>query len=254
MAWLIAPRESLHRASVILALTALVSGVCAPIGRAEARPAPVDLHALELEPRPLTSSLFSRRSAVLLLAGGAIAAASVPGEDPDFAAVSLDQGPFEALADPGNVFGSGAASASVALGLLAAGRSTGREDLWGAGQDMTRAVVLSGALVAGTKVLVGRTRPNGGAYSFPSGHTANAFTMATVLDAHFGHRVGLPAFALACGTALGRMEDRKHYLSDVVFGASVGLAVGLAVSESSTSRFRPQLDVRGSRAGLTVHF
>ena len=75
-----------------------------------------------------------------------------------------------------------------------------------------------------------------------------------MLDSHFGHRVGVPAYALAGVTAIGRMEAHRHYLSDVVFGASVGLAVGLAVSESSPSRFRPELDVRGNGAALTVRF
>jgi membrane-associated phospholipid phosphatase len=145
-------------------------------------------------------------------------------------------------------------SSSLALGLLTAGWTTGRPELSAAGVDLTRGLVVSAAIVGGTKMLVRRTRPDGDAYSFPSGHTANAFTIATVLDSHFGHRVGVPAYALAGVTAIGRMEAHRHYLSDVVFGATVGLAVGLAVSDSSPSRFRPELDVRGNGAALTVRF
>jgi membrane-associated phospholipid phosphatase len=216
--------------------------------------------ALEQEPAPdfhapsFTRALFSKRTAALLLVGGAIAAASVPGEDADYAAATLKHSPVESVYDFGNVYGTGAVSSSLALGLLTAGWTTGRPELSAAGVDLTRGLVVSAAIVGGTKMLVRRTRPDGDAYSFPSGHTANAFTIATVLDSHFGHRVGVPAYALAGVTAIGRMEAHRHYLSDVVFGATVGLAVGLAVSDSSPSRFRPELDVRGNGAALTVRF
>jgi membrane-associated phospholipid phosphatase len=205
-------------------------------------------------PPSLAGALFSKRSAAILLVGGAIAAASVQGEDADYAARSLQNSPVESLYDFGNVYGTGAVSSSLALGLLTAGWSSGRPELTAAGQDLVRGLVVSGLIVGGTKMLVDRTRPDGDRYSFPSGHSANAFAVATILDSHFGHRVGIPAYALAGATAIGRMEARRHYLSDVVFGASVGLAVGFAVTESSPSRYRPELEVRGNGAALTVRF
>jgi membrane-associated phospholipid phosphatase len=36
----------------------------------------------------------------------------------------------------------------------------------------------------------------------------------------------LAGYLLASATMAGRMEDNRHYLSDVVFGATIGLTVG----------------------------
>jgi membrane-associated phospholipid phosphatase len=41
-----------------------------------------------------------------------------------------------------------------------------------------------------------RSRPEGSGYSFPSGHATVTFASATVLQRHFGWKVGLPAYAV----------------------------------------------------------
>ena len=38
--------------------------------------------------------------------------------------------------------------------------------------------------------------------------------------------MGVLAYAIATMTAAARMEDRRHYMRDVTFGAALGLAVG----------------------------
>lgn len=69
-----------------------------------------------------------------------------------------------------------------------------------------------------------------GRYSFPSGHTTEAFAMATVLDQDlrpvFGHWQTPIVYGMALGTAESRMYDAAHYLSDVVLGAGIGWSVG----------------------------
>jgi membrane-associated phospholipid phosphatase len=142
----------------------------------------------------------------------------------------LDVPALDGQADLGNLYGNGALLGGAALGLMVGGRVAGNEALRTTGGEMARALILSGAMVWGLKLAVHRRRPNGGAYSFPSGHSAAAFSVAPVLARRFGWRAGVPAFALAAFTGMGRMEDRRHYLSDVIFGAAVGVAVGEAVS------------------------
>ena len=53
-----------------------------------------------------------------------------------------------------------------------------------------------------------------------------SFASAAVLQEHFGWKVGLAAYAGAAYVATSRLSERQHYLSDVVFGAAVGIAAG----------------------------
>jgi hypothetical protein len=43
-----------------------------------------------------------------------------------------------------------------------------------------------------------------------------------------GNEFGNGAVVAGLGAGMGRMEDRRHYLSDVIFGAALGLTVGAA--------------------------
>ena len=73
----------------------------------------------------------------------------------------------------------------------------------------------------------GRVRPFSGQTAMPSGHTAAAFALATSLGDASGRtlpRIGL--YALATGTAAGRVLGERHWLSDVVAGAAIGILAG----------------------------
>ena len=81
---------------------------------------------------------------------------------------------------------------------------------------------------------VKRTRPfinypdiekvtSGGSYSFPSGHTSDAFSLATsVTLAYPKWYVIVPAFAWAGAVGYSRMDLGVHYPSDVLMGAITG--------------------------------
>lgn len=58
--------------------------------------------------------------------------------------------------------------------------------------------------------------------SFPSGHTATAFTTATVVARYF-KKWAIPALFLACLAGLSRIYLLVHYPSDVVAGALIGI-------------------------------
>ena len=81
-------------------------------------------------------------------------------------------------------------------------------------------------LVYVLKTTLRKTRPDGTAFSFPSGHTANAFAGATMLAIEYGenHRwVPYVSYAFASGIGVMRMANNKHYISDVLFGAGLGI-------------------------------
>ena len=67
--------------------------------------------------------------------------------------------------------------------------------------------------------------------------------------------LALPAYALASLTALARMEDSKHYASDVIAGAFLGIIVGRLVTPSGDNTpHRLQLVAGPSQAGLQLSF
>lgn len=70
-------------------------------------------------------------------------------------------------------------------------------------------------------------RPDGSAYtSFPSGHTAQAFAAATFLAEEYKQTIPwMPyaAYGIAGSVGALRMANNRHYISDVLFGAGLGI-------------------------------
>jgi len=100
------------------------------------------------------------------------------------------------------------------------------------------AALLSGLLVDRAKTISARKRPietlpapaadswrvpehNGRNSSFPSGHAATAFGFARGMSLAFP-AVAPVAYFAAVGTAVSRMHELRHYLSDCTVGALVG--------------------------------
>ena len=82
-----------------------------------------------------------------------------------------------------------------------------------------RPMIVTGAYTSILKYSVQRTRPDGSnSLSFPSGHTSTAFSLAAVANRHYGWKVGVPAYVLASGIGLSRIESNSHHLSDVLGG------------------------------------
>jgi membrane-associated phospholipid phosphatase len=135
------------------------------------------------------------------------------------------------------VFGAGAilGQSPTLLGAAATiyvvGRSKGNPRLSHMGSDLLQSVAIAEGMSQALKVTVRRERPDGsGANSFPSGHAADTFAFATAIERHFGWRGAVPAYAFASYVAASRLHDNVHYLSDVVFGAAVGIIAGRTVT------------------------
>lgn len=64
-------------------------------------------------------------------------------------------------------------------------------------------------------------------FSFPSGHTMTAVSIAVVLSAFYPQLEGTLLFA-ACSIAVSRIVLGMHFLSDVVAGAALGAGLGYA--------------------------
>jgi hypothetical protein len=169
--------------------------------------------------------LPSIETAVILGVGGGLAAA-VHGEAREITRRWSTSAALDRTFEPGAVIGSGLVQAGGALGVYVVGRVLHQEKTVGLGADLVRGQMMNGLLTQGITVAVQRQRPDGANYSFPSGHTSATFTTAAVLQRHFGWKAGVPAYAVAAFVGGSRVQENQHYLSDVVFGAALGIAAG----------------------------
>lgn len=138
---------------------------------------------------------------------------------------------FSAPAVAGSVDQWDKASHLMAAGLpaLAAGMTWQQGDSAG----MQQLVLSLGSTLAATELLkstVQARRPDGSDNkSFPSGHTAMAFSAAAFIERRHGDRLNMsnpawvPAlYGLAALTGLARVEARRHHWEDVLAGAAIG--------------------------------
>ena len=132
-------------------------------------------------------------------------------------------------------------------------------------------------LVLPLKVATGRSRPEEnqgthdfhpfrGGQSFPSGHTTQAFALAAVISEHADRTwVSVLSYGLASGVGLARVEQRKHFMSDVVAGGLIGTFIGKSVvaynqSQRADARskvtmsFAPMLQPGGYGLSVAMRF
>lgn len=89
------------------------------------------------------------------------------------------------------------------------------------------AYALMGTTVYAMKNITKVERPDGSARnSFPSGHTATAFMGAELLRREYwdvSPWIGIAGYAVAAGTGFFRMYNNRHWLTDVIAGAGIGI-------------------------------
>ncbi len=130
------------------------------------------------------------------------------------------------------------------------------------------AVQVNNLLTSGLKSATGRERPDGSDNrSFPSGHSSQAFTRATLACRNVdqipslsnGWRVTLKTSfrVIAAGTAWARVEGGKHWPSDVLFGAALGNFVAIFVHDAflpADSKTRLNATLSRKEASFSVAF
>ena len=154
----------------------------------------------------------------------------------------------------GEWMGSGSIHALSSMSLYSSGKLLNKESWSRLGSEMFSAQFLSSVLSTSLKLTTARTRPDGAPYSFPSGHTTVSFATAGVIWHNCGKTAGVTAQALAAYVALSRLQENKHYVSDIVAGCVLGNYVAYMVSRDtdptgSNIKIRPM--VNGSALGIT---
>jgi membrane-associated phospholipid phosphatase len=142
----------------------------------------------------------------------------------------------------------------AAFTTYAIGRALKKPCAAALGADLVQAQLVAQVFTIGLKQATRRTRPAGSGLSFPSGHTAMAFASATVLQRHFGWKAGIPAYAVASYVAASRVQTRRHYLSDVAFGAALGIVAGrtVPIGHGRELMLTPMALPRGGGASFTL--
>jgi len=164
-------------------------------------------------------------------------------------------------------------AALTMLGLYAGGLA-GDDKMLAAAQDsLITSIIASGIIVTGLKTAVGRARPvaDKGMYyskpfsdpnsSFPSGHSAQAFAVATVLAEHYDETWQQASFySIATLAALARPYHDKHFASDIVASAFISIWTAKRVVRMNRNLRQhdvlvlPSLTPEGAALNLVWHF
>jgi membrane-associated phospholipid phosphatase len=140
---------------------------------------------------------------------------------------------------------------SVSLGVLSVGLISGNNGIKRAGGRLVATVVASAIVMEASKKLIGRSRPNAnaGAYDFhpfttrndstgveqresmPSGHVTAAFAVATsVVDDIHNVPISILLYTWASGAAFSRVYENRHWVSDTVMGAILGITTAKLIN------------------------
>jgi hypothetical protein len=123
------------------------------------------------------------------------------------------------------------------------------------------AYALSAMYTVAIKGITNTSRPTNqfehGHYGFPSYHASSTFSLAAVVDEYYGWQWGVPAYVMAGLVGWSRIDQREHDLSDVLFGAVLGVVVGKTVAavhieRYSNLRVTPYFDPATRTSGVTV--
>ena len=117
---------------------------------------------------------------------------------------------------------------------------------------VARSLIVTGVITTALKMLIGRARPyqskdphrfkpfnfklNSDYMSMPSGHTSSIFAMMTVIAKLYDSwYVKIPAYSFAASVAFQRMDDKKHWSSDLLVGATIGYLIGSTIVKKHRS-------------------
>jgi membrane-associated phospholipid phosphatase len=127
--------------------------------------------------------------------------------------------------------------AGISAATYALGKMRGDKHMRETGWLGLEAIAHTQLIVFGMKQITNRRRPvlddarsgfwNGGD-SFPSGHAATSFAVASVLGYEYRDHIAVPitAYTVAAVVSASRLSARRHWLSDLFVGGSTGFLVG----------------------------
>ncbi|MEM1269404.1 MAG: phosphatase PAP2 family protein, partial [Bacteroidota bacterium] len=197
----------------------------------------------------LAKATFTPRVGLYALGAGVYTAAGAAVDsDLQDAVQDVYSGGFRAVLVAANDLGGPRGAVPVvllAVGSLAVPDTKLQDAAW----TSLQTVVYAGMIGYGLKGLFGRLRPEAtddpyaffettgqnpfvgqGNSSFPSGHTIASFSLITPWVVYYPSPFTYALYALPTATALNRVAIDKHWTTDIVVGALVGISVGRFLS------------------------
>ncbi len=143
----------------------------------------------------------------------------------------------------------------IGLPLTGLGLSLVKKDKAGTYQLLKSFALQTGSTIL-LKRAINRKRPNGGKYSFPSGHTSLSFMGSTFLWKRYGWKYGVPATIAATfvGYSRASIDDPVHHPSDVFAGAAIGVLSSLLFTKVRESGNRIDLIGDTTYVGVNLKF
>ncbi len=155
----------------------------------------------------------------------------------------------------GEPFGNPYVATGLSLGTYIVGKSLNYDQVSDPALVAFQSVIITNTTTFMLKMLFHRQRPREGLepdpnvwygpslednhLSFPSGHTATAFALASSLSTYYSDKkwVGLVLYPLAAITGWSRIYDNEHWFSDVAVGAAIGYFIGRTVAKPELYRW-----------------
>ncbi len=110
------------------------------------------------------------------------------------------------------------------------------------------------AVVFILKPMINERRPDTSGLSFPSGHTAAAFSGAGFLQIRYGWPYGIPAYLLAAYVGFSRVYCYKHWTRDVIGGAAIGMAANVLFTRPYKEKCRIKAFLNKDSGGILTEF
>ena len=168
-------------------------------------------------------------------------------------------------------FGDGGVLLGLSAAVYAAGELSHDDGLRKTALLWLESLATTSLLVWATKVIVGRARPytdesswsfhpfalKSSFWSFPSGHAAAAFSVATTIALQSRSVfVDVIAYSLASLAGFARIHDNVHWASDVFIGAAAGYFIARKIvglnRPGAKSTVRLAFQSSGNRQALTL--
>jgi hypothetical protein len=170
------------------------------------------------------------------------------------------------------LFGDGVALLGLSAAVYTAGEIGHNDGLRKTALLSLESLTTASLLAWTIKVIVGRARPytdessgsfhlfalKSSLWSFPSGHAAAAFSVATTIAMQSRSMfVDMAAYSLACLAGLARVHDNKHWASDVFIGSVLGYFVARKIADLNRPGEKRTLSLEfkcsGGRQALTLN-
>ena len=157
------------------------------------------------------------------------------------AAMDWDSGLFGDFLDLSNEAGSLNAPL-IPTGIFLVSLATDNAKFQDAAFTSLQAIVYTNVISFTVKSFIGRARPEDGKgahhfapfsefdASFPSGHTATAFAILSPWVFYYPHVITYGLLVIGGGAAVSRLQQQKHWLTDVLAGGTLGVTMAYWLS------------------------